>query len=211
MPTPRSPAPLRGPPTWPSLYPPSLAYLSDPRPHPDPASLPASRRSASQHPPGTPSRSLQDHLDQLDKDEDDHYAHVLNLRHYGHSWLVPLGRQHTHDEDADSAFSTSPHQGLDSALDLGNSPPRHDLPALPATGAAAAAAAGQDGDDGAAPVVDLDADIEDADASASGSSGSRASTASGSGDEDDDDEGEGSGSGSGSGSDRGTVESGDEA
>ncbi|KPV75999.1 uncharacterized protein RHOBADRAFT_43434 [Rhodotorula graminis WP1] len=195
MPTPRSPASLRGPAPWPSLLPPSLAYLSDPRPHPDPASLPASRRSTSQHPPGTPPRSLQDHLDQLDKDEDDHYAQVLNLRHYGHSWLVPLGRQHTHDEDADSAFSTSPHQGLDSALELGNSPPRHDAAPLPPTG-----------DDAAAPVVDLDADIEDADASATGSSGSHASTASGSGDDEDDDDGEADGSGSGSGSGSGGSE-----
>ena len=86
MPTPRSPPALRGPAAWPELFPPSLAYLSDPRPHPDPSSLPASRRSTSQAPPGYPARSHQAHLDHLDKDEDDHYSQVRDLAPSSSSW-----------------------------------------------------------------------------------------------------------------------------
>ncbi|TNY22517.1 hypothetical protein DMC30DRAFT_415059 [Rhodotorula diobovata] len=164
--------------SWPALLPPALAYLSNPHPHPAPHSLPASHRyqprgaalgSSGPHP-----RTLQDDLDDLDRDEDDHYSHIIDTRQYGHAWLVPLGRQNTHDEDADSAFSTSPHHGLDTTLDLGASPPR-------AGGAAPAAADAAGAQDDDAPVVDLDAEIEDADATGESGSGS------GSGEEEEED------------------------
>ncbi|GAA6057682.1 hypothetical protein JCM3770_003839 [Rhodotorula araucariae] len=147
MPAARSTSPCS---PWPACYPPSLAYLSDPHPphsHAGPASLPAPWGTAKP-------RTMQDDLDDLDRDEDILYTRLqtMDTRQYGYSWLVPLGRQSTHDEDADSAFSTSPHHGLDTTLDLALSPPNH------AGGFVPPAAA----DD--APVVDLDAEIEDADA-----------------------------------------------
>ena len=105
---------------WPAYYPPALRSLSDPRPYPEPAKLPPSvrYRNHDYH------RSLQDDLDDLDNDEDNHYnqvsrhvfsnssvetpetssspsRQVYDLRQYGHSWLVPLGRQRTHDEEVD--------------------------------------------------------------------------------------------------------------
>ncbi|BGP38078.1 hypothetical protein JCM10450v2_002009 [Rhodotorula kratochvilovae] len=157
MPTSRSPSTTPSTHSWPAFLPPSLSYLSDPRPHPDPASLPASTRYRP-HAGGwgaSKPRTMQDDLDDLDRVEDEHYNRTMDTRQYGYSWLVPLGRQSTHDEDADSAFSTSPHHGLDTTLDLALSPPHGGAGGFVPPAAAAA-------DD--APVVDLDAEIEDADA-----------------------------------------------
>lgn len=110
---------------WPAYYPPALGSLSDPRPHPEPAKLPPSvrYRNRNHH------RTLQDELDQLDNDEDLHYnqvrrpprlperettplthprpRQVYDLRQYGHSWLVPLGRQRTHDEEVDVSLGAT--------------------------------------------------------------------------------------------------------
>lgn len=57
---------------WPTYYPPALRSLSDPRPHPEPAKLPPSvrYRNHNYH------RTLQDDLDDLDNDEDNHYNQV---------------------------------------------------------------------------------------------------------------------------------------
>lgn len=77
MPTVRAPSP---PPTaWPAYYPPSLRYLSDPRPHPDPSKLPPSRRYRPQG-SGDKVRTMQDELDQLDVDEDELYNQVRRRR-----------------------------------------------------------------------------------------------------------------------------------
>ncbi|GAA5972780.1 hypothetical protein JCM8115_006554 [Rhodotorula mucilaginosa] len=169
---------------WPTYYPPALRSLSDPRPHPEPAKLPPSvrYRNHNYH------RTLQDDLDDLDNDEDNHYNQVYDLRQYGHSWLVPLGRQRTHDEEVDSQYHSSPnHHPTDG--DLSFSPPLH-----PIDGGGGGGGGGggpqveyydgvlnldelarrpgplripprdDDDDDGGEGVVDLDAEIEDADA-----------------------------------------------
>ncbi|GAA5890394.1 hypothetical protein JCM6882_008822 [Rhodosporidiobolus microsporus] len=148
---------------YPPFFPPSLSALSDPRPHPNPSSLPPSRRPWGKH------ATLQDELDDLEAEEDEFYNHMMDVRQYGYSWLVPLGRQNTHDEDAEDAFH--PH-GLPSSPGAGND--TFDS----ATGAAGGVEgqpppAGGGGNNGPAveepPVIDLDADIEDADASAESS------------------------------------------
>ncbi|GAA5978071.1 hypothetical protein JCM10908_004217 [Rhodotorula pacifica] len=122
MPTARSRSPVRTA-LWPTYYPPALRTLSDPRPHPEPAKLPPSIRYSSQN----YTRTLQDDLDDLDNDEDNHYNQVYDLRQCGHSWLVPLGRQRTHDEEVDSQYYSSPnHQPTDG--DLSFSPPLNPPP-----------------------------------------------------------------------------------
>ncbi|GAA6016577.1 hypothetical protein JCM8202_006090 [Rhodotorula sphaerocarpa] len=165
----------------PAAYPPSLRSLSDPRPHPNPAKVPASTRYAS-------GRTLQDDLDDLDADEDAHYTQVYDLRQYGHAWLVPLGRQRTHDEDADSMLNSSPNAGAHEpdgsfspppniGAGAGDALPRPvplnlDEPAaaarrhgarLPTGGRRAFEPEDSDADEEEA-AVDLDAEIEDADA-----------------------------------------------
>ncbi|POY76635.1 hypothetical protein BMF94_0227 [Rhodotorula taiwanensis] len=134
MPTPRSRSPIRTA-LWPAYYPPSLRALSDPRPYPEPRKLPPSTRgSSSSNGRRDYARTLQDDLDDLDNDEDHHYTQVYDLRQYGHAWLIPLGRQRTHDEEVDSQYASSPHHnGQDG--DLSFSPPPFNL-ADPAAGAA---------------------------------------------------------------------------
>ncbi|GAA5996413.1 uncharacterized protein JCM10292_007591 [Rhodotorula paludigena] len=171
MPTARSPSPA--PSAWPTFLPPSLAYLSDPRPHPVPRALPPSARyrptpGSDALAPARGEHTLQSEMDALDAEEEAHYGQMMDTRHYGHAWLVPLGRQNTHDEDADSTFSTSPHHnGLDGTLDLTLSPHANGRGDL----AGGEAGDGGGGGDGDAPVVDLDAEIEDADAERSTASG----------------------------------------
>lgn len=159
---------------WPAYYPPALGSLSDPRPHPEPAKLPPSvrYRNRNYH------RTLQDELDQLDNDEDLHYNQVYDLRQYGHSWLVPLGRQRTHDEEVDSQYHSSPnHHPTDG--DLSFSPPLHPVdgggPRVDyydgvlnfdelARRPGLLRIPPRDDDDEGEQVLDLDAEIEDADA-----------------------------------------------
>ncbi|GAA5833333.1 hypothetical protein JCM11251_005207 [Rhodosporidiobolus azoricus] len=151
---------------WPAFLPPSLRALSDPRSHPNPSALPASRRPWTTKPAH---KTLQDELDELEADEDDFYNQMMDVRQYGYSWLVPLGRQNTHNEDAEDAFH--PHA-------LPSSPAGDDANASfdSATGAPFTAGQGQGHGSGQggttggdvppeAPVRDLDAEIEDADAS----------------------------------------------
>ncbi|BGP13988.1 hypothetical protein JCM10213_005574 [Rhodosporidiobolus nylandii] len=144
---------------WPTFLPPVLKALSDPRPHPDPSSLPASRRYKGKH------ATLQDEIDELEQEEDDYWNGTAEVRHYGYSWLVPLGRQHTHDEDAESAFTASPRHDPNSTFDsaLG-------AQILPPGAGGGAHEQQQPADE--APVRDLDADIEDADTSGSSGGGS---------------------------------------
>ncbi|GAA5970161.1 hypothetical protein JCM11641_000297 [Rhodosporidiobolus odoratus] len=156
---------------YPTFLPPALKALRDPKPRANLDSLPPSKRY---------SGTLQDELDALENDEDDFYGHMLDVRHYGNSWLVPLGRQHTHDEDVESALSSSPRGDPNGTFDLG---PPLDLNGGPGAGPAAG------GGDGApeAPIRDLDAEIEDADESdsgsenASGSEGNRSASEGGGG------------------------------
>ncbi|GAA5866045.1 hypothetical protein JCM8547_002926 [Rhodosporidiobolus lusitaniae] len=144
----------------PHFYPPSLRDLSKPRSHTN------GRRSSGPGGKGK-QRTLQDDLDELDADEDEYYNNLMDVRQYGYSWLVPLGRQNTHDDDAESAFGSAGDQTFDSALgqplplDLGGQPGGQ-----PGGGEGEGA--------GEAPVRDLDAEIENADASTASSSGSEA-------------------------------------
>ncbi|GAA6026921.1 hypothetical protein JCM8097_005963 [Rhodosporidiobolus ruineniae] len=144
---------------WPDFLPPSLAALSDPRPHPNLGALPPSRRPASNRGHAT----MQDELDELDQEEDDFYNRMMDIRQYGYSWLVPLGRQHTHDDDAESVFDTSALAGDGNATfdSLGQPIPAFDAGA-DGGGGAPGGAGGEAQDE--APVRDLDAEIEDADA-----------------------------------------------
>ncbi|ORY40629.1 hypothetical protein BCR35DRAFT_311399 [Leucosporidium creatinivorum] len=155
---------------WPALHPPLLTRLPRPPVHPNPASLPPSQRYKSNQFP-----TLQDEIDQLDWDEDQWINSLHDTRGFGFSWLVPLGRQNTQEEDAESAFSSSPRAT--------SAEPLPDEAAQPN---------GINGDASmeGAEVVDLDADIEDADADA---------TVSGSEEEEDEEEGSGSEAGTGSG------------
>ncbi|BGO97829.1 putative DNA mismatch repair protein [Rhodotorula toruloides ATCC 204091] len=196
MPTARAPPP---PPTaWPAYYPPSLRYLSDPRPHPDPSKLPPSRRYRSQA-SGVKVRTMQDELDQLDVDEDELYNAKMDTRQYGYSWLVPLGRQNTHEEDIESQYGSSPHASrladplnLDGDFDFDFPYLRHGADG-PGEGGAGRERFGvqrglpQEEEDADVEVRDLDDEIEDADAASQSESG-----------EEDGEDGEGEASGAGS-------------
>ncbi|GAA5905680.1 hypothetical protein JCM5296_001805 [Sporobolomyces johnsonii] len=139
---------------WPAFYPPSLKNLPTPRPHPNPASLPASIRYLNEPPPpfGVTTRysTLQDEIDDLDQEEEDAYSSSVEVRQYGYSWLVPLGRQNTHEEDEGSNYS---------------SPRSIHLPSLSLDPNLSVDAAGNSAPQGGGHVRDLDAEIEDADAS----------------------------------------------
>lgn len=54
---------------WPAFLPPALRTLQNPLPHPNPSKLPPSSRIKGK-------RTLQDDLDDLDRDEDYYYSHV---------------------------------------------------------------------------------------------------------------------------------------
>ncbi|GAA5963535.1 hypothetical protein JCM21900_004543 [Sporobolomyces salmonicolor] len=139
---------------WPTFYPPSLKNLPAPRPHPHPSSLPASIRYLNEPPPpfgaSTRYRTLQDEVDDLDQEEDDAYQRSVDVRQYGYSWLVPLGRQNTHEEDEGSNYS---------------SPRSIHLPSLSQDPNLSVDVAANSGAQGGERVRDLDAEIEDADAS----------------------------------------------
>lgn len=84
----RSTEALQTAPPMPAAYPPLLRSLSDPRPHPNPAKVPASTRYAS-------GRTLQDDLDDLDADEDAHYTQVSRFIR-----LIALSKRLTLTPDA---------------------------------------------------------------------------------------------------------------
>ncbi|KAK4058682.1 hypothetical protein OIO90_000126 [Microbotryomycetes sp. JL221] len=120
--------------------------------------------------------TVQDHIDALDKAEDDLYNAMHDTRSFGYSWLVPMGKLQTREEDIDSEVGSSPRARA-------QSPPMLVAP-VAATAAATTTTTDQpttdaattgnnnNGDDvGTEPVRDLDAEIEDADArSSTGSS-----------------------------------------
>ncbi|KAI5477822.1 hypothetical protein MNV49_005906 [Pseudohyphozyma bogoriensis] len=136
---------------WPALNPPLLNRLPQPPVHPSHPSLPPSIRYRVFHRP-----NLQDDADALQWEEDQLLHKHEDIRNYGSSWLVPLGRQQTQEEDAESQFSSSPRPGtpVDQTLD--------EAPSLNLAGDAPAADGAQ-GETGDAPEVDLDAEIEDRD------------------------------------------------
>ncbi|GAA5953986.1 hypothetical protein JCM3765_000715 [Sporobolomyces pararoseus] len=97
------------------FYPPHLSsLLNRQNPLPCPSTLPASRRFKNQSPPpfGTCRfDNLQQEIDTLEHLEDDHDLRNSEIKEFGYSWLIPLGRQNTHEEeDSDdlSQTSTSP-------------------------------------------------------------------------------------------------------
>ncbi|BGP22938.1 DNA mismatch repair protein [Rhodotorula toruloides] len=169
MPTGRAPSPPRE--AWPAYYPPSLRYLPDPRPHPDPSKLPPSRRYGPQG-SGDRVRTMQDELDQLDVDEDELYNAKMDTRQYGYSWLVPLGRQNTHEEDIESQYGSSPHGSrladplnLDGDFDFDFPSLRHGADGEGGRGGRSGLRRGlQQDEDADVEVRDLDDEIEDADA-----------------------------------------------
>ncbi|BGP30204.1 hypothetical protein JCM10296v2_001956 [Rhodotorula toruloides] len=179
MPTARAPSPP--PSAWPTYYPPSLRYLSDPRPHPDPSKLPPSRRYRPQG-SGDKALTMQDELDQLDVDEDELYNQKMDTRQYGYSWLVPLGRQNTHEGDIESQYGSSPHASrladplnLDGDFDFDFPYLRHGADG-PGEGGGRGRFAAQRGlpqeeEDADVEVRDLDDEIEDADAASQSGSG----------------------------------------
>ncbi|KAM0792499.1 hypothetical protein ACM66B_005171 [Microbotryomycetes sp. NB124-2] len=113
--------------------------------------------------------TVQDHLDALDKVEAEWNIAMSDTRNFGYSWLVPLGKLQTKEEDNDSDVASSPRLLS----------PREVLAAVDVADAAEAAPEVNDNnnnvDAGPAPpqrdllVRDLDADIEDADARSRGS------------------------------------------
>jgi len=58
----------------------------------------ASQVNLSPHlPTGGP--TLQDEADELDKEEADWYDSLHEITSFGYNTLIPLGKQHTHDDD----------------------------------------------------------------------------------------------------------------
>ncbi|KAK4053102.1 hypothetical protein OIV83_001837 [Microbotryomycetes sp. JL201] len=110
--------------------------------------------------------TVQDKLDALDKLESEWHNAMSETRNFGYSWLVPLGKLQTREEDNESDAASSPRMSL-----VGAGSPQL-FQDDPAAAAAAAERMARDGDDVApnqGPVRDLDADIEDADARSRGS------------------------------------------
>lgn len=213
---------------WPSLHPPLLTRLPRPPVHPNPANLPPSQRFKSNQYP-----TLQDEADQLDWEED-HWINsvrsvlssslVLPLRAdqpstaeqlhdtrgFGFSWLIPLGKQNTQEEDAEVCLSSfllslplpprlPPPSSLANLPNHSLAPqstwaptPRSSSPAVPVLEPAELADEGEGGGG-----LDLDAEIPDADADAD--------TGASSGGEG------GEGGGMDSGSERGGVDIGSES
>ena len=52
--------------------------------------------------------TLQDEADQLDKEEADWYDSLHEVTSFGSNTIIPLGKQHTHDEDQDVSTIYSP-------------------------------------------------------------------------------------------------------
>ncbi|GAA6025702.1 hypothetical protein JCM11491_000339 [Sporobolomyces phaffii] len=169
------------PPSRFEFYPPTLSALVAHRTAPDrvpnPRDVPPSTRYRNQAPPpfGGDGRTrydtLEQEIDALDHLQEEHEIRLCDTKEFGYSWLVPLGRQTTHEEEDDDAsqFSTSlstghPHRALDLL------PPPPELGPDPA-GRRTATTLADEADpsgrarEGDASVVDLDAEIEDADRS----------------------------------------------
>ncbi|GAA5900518.1 uncharacterized protein JCM6883_002869 [Sporobolomyces salmoneus] len=170
------------PPSWnsPMFYPPTLSSLVNrdvpPR---DPRTLPASIRFQNQPPPpfgGSKSiryDTLEQEIEALEQLEEDHEIRNSDIKEFGYSWLIPLGRQNTHEEDDDddlSQTSTSPRNAGQSshshhhhrALDQLPPPPGLD-DILPPTRRPGRVGRVEDEESTGEAVVDLDAEIEDAD------------------------------------------------
>ncbi|SGY72888.1 BQ5605_C005g03225 [Microbotryum silenes-dioicae] len=139
------------PSAYPRLDPPLLTRLPRPPRVANPYAQPASKRFADTLYP-----TLQDKLDQLDYLEEQHLSSMHEIRSFGFSWLVPLGRQNTQEEDLESTYS--------------NSPPPGSPPLISDTDGALATGAQIDEVMADVAEVDLDAEIEDADQAASSAS-----------------------------------------
>ncbi|GAA5980891.1 hypothetical protein JCM5350_003743 [Sporobolomyces pararoseus] len=206
--TARQPSPPPRLSTWsssssPMFYPPHLSsLLNRTNPLPSPSSLPASRRFKNQSPPpfgsattttATRFDSLQQEIDALEQLEDDHDLRNSEIKEFGYSWLIPLGRQNTHEEeDSDdlSQTSTSPRNATGGGgggvtgttttmtthhtqrgttgggMDFLPPPPELGFEEQQPQMGARRSQRFEDGQEvEEAPVVDLDADIEDADRS----------------------------------------------
>ncbi|KAM0753742.1 hypothetical protein T439DRAFT_322632 [Meredithblackwellia eburnea MCA 4105] len=138
---------------WPPLHPPLLTRLPQPPKHADPNSVaPSMRYRAAQ-------RTLQDDADVLDYEEEAFALQQTDTRNYGFTWLIPLGRQNTQEEDAESTFSPSPRPetpGMDQTVDE-----PQQVEGVATEGAVGAATGGTEGEGEGE--RDLDADIESVD------------------------------------------------
>ncbi|SCV69104.1 BQ2448_2124 [Microbotryum intermedium] len=137
------------PSAYPRLDPPLLTRLPRPPRDANPSAQPASKRFADKLYP-----TLQDELDELEYQEEQHLSSMHEIRSFGFSWLVPLGRQNTQEEDLESTYSNSPPPGSPPLISDNN-------------GALATGATQIDEAMAEAVEVDLDAEIEDADQAAS--------------------------------------------
>lgn len=72
--------------------------------HPNLPRSTASQLNPSRHlPTGGP--TLQDEADQLDKEEAEWYDHLHEVTSFGYNTLIPLGKQHTQEDDQDVSFA----------------------------------------------------------------------------------------------------------
>lgn len=81
------------------------------------------------------------------------------IRSFGYSWLIPLGRLNTQEEDQESSFTSSPAAQRLLSPELPDNQPNHQFPQPQQAGDQAAGDQEMEGEQ----EEDLDAAIEDAD------------------------------------------------